>query len=79
MTLFKSRALQLLEQEKELQEKNARECYDILSNWHSPVPVITPTVALPVLAAIEDTKAFGYNYSHLPSRFPDRQKRWSEI
>jgi hypothetical protein len=75
--LLKSLALQ----QEELQRQNADECYAILEAWEAKViPVIVPILHdVPRKRKVEDTKAFGFDYSNLPSRNSKRQSRWSEL
>jgi hypothetical protein len=79
MALLKSRALQLLEDEEKLRQKNAEECYALLASWEAKEPVITPTIELAARKLKEDITPFGYHYGNTPSRSASRHKRWSDI
>lgn len=75
MALLKSASLEL----EDLNRLVADECYAILEAWQSTVPVMVPIVHTVCKAAPVDTKPFGFDYGHLPSRNSKRCGRWSEI
>jgi hypothetical protein len=85
MALLKSKALQLEDELRELQQKNADACYAIIDGWHArdaklrkKLPIITPTETPPGRVTEMDNTPFGYCYQALPSRNARTHKRWAE-
>lgn len=76
MALLKSASLIY----EELQQQIADECYSILEDWQSQgKPIMVPIVHGVCKAKPVDTKPFGFDYGHLPSRNSKRYSMWSEI